>query len=369
MYASEGSGLGHLRRLFLISEMLNRLNHETLIVSGHRAISIVKTDSIDFIKLPSIDLLLPERAIYWNINTNYKFSLKKLLDWRISLLQNIIDHFKPDILATDHNPFGRYGELKKIIERNSLEFILFLRGVLDKKEKAHDELSMYFEDTLMSKFRGIFICCDPEICNVIEEYPFLEPHKNIISYIGFVSPGHDVEKGKIIKEKNVLSFKEWCVVSNGGGKYYGEQNEEFFKFCRNYLPRTWKVDMVFGPYSRKAEELKYGETSNMFLHNHVTNLDIWHQNADILITSGGLNTILEAVSGNTKIIPIKNNFNSEINILCSRLNQKGLCSKPQEITQLKNINQIILNYPKQKLNIANCTTQTLSSAIENSLCE
>ena len=99
LYSYEGSGLGHLTRLFRLSEHLKD-EFDVLLVSPHQAMGIVVSPDVHYTKLPSAKATSQGRLINRSIVTLQK-----------NMLNLLVRQFLPDIIITDHRPRGLWGEL------------------------------------------------------------------------------------------------------------------------------------------------------------------------------------------------------------------------------------------------------------------
>jgi len=231
---------------------------------------------------------------------------------------------------------GLWGELDPLLENYPCKWILLLRGILDRKERAYQELTAEFSHPLCRKYSQFFVCADEKLVDVGEEYPFILDSQVNFRYAGFIGPDIDQTAIEEIRKKRLDQHQEKkkCdVVSAGAGTFHSQNLPEIVNIVQVTLDASWVIDVVTGPYS-KTEKMKIRKNTSCRFSKFVHNLPEWHFASDLLVTPGGSNTILEGIFGGAWVIPVPNKSADEIRIFSAGIVQMGLCDAPIDINDL-----------------------------------
>lgn len=332
LYGYEGSGLGHLTRLSRLGEYLAVHGaDEVVLTTGHPAAALVAGQGIKIHQLPSrrTDGVADRTHDVGRARTWYGEAGRKRLR---QSLEAVICNQSPNVFVTDHRPRGLFGELDGILERGKIKSHLLLRGVLDDVEPATRELSDDFSHRLTRRYKKIWVCCDRRLIDVVAMYPFLKTHAPKIEYAGFLGPHFTSAEVNTARRAAMGRHGDrWLVISAGAGTYHGQAVPSALESVLPCLDDRWVVDVVYGPYSDLRPEhadRKTDRRTKVRLHRQVSKLPLWHYSSDVLITSGGSNTILEGVLGGAWVIPALRSDAGEIHILTRALAALGVCDHP-----------------------------------------
>lgn len=307
LFMHDGLGLGHLRRMSRIAGALQG-PCAALVVTGLRDASWIVPMECEYVYLPSWNSVRPKfanhlgRPIWWNT------SMEKKMGLRTSLLRALFEAFLPDAVLVDHLPLGYEGELLQCLESfNGLSYFV-LRGLLDSPEK--EMLNSTSSARWSHLFHRIIIAADQKIVDVRSEFEIAPSLKNKIVEVGYVSPkpSNAIETRQ---RHGIAPGQKWIVCSGGGGY----RAEEYLEHCASLSSEFPSVqfDVVFGPISRKSPPSSPGNTSNLRLWGQNPDLPNMHASCDVVVCSGGYNTLIEAVSGGSHVIvdPKQINGNDE----------------------------------------------------------
>jgi predicted glycosyltransferase len=311
-----GYGVGHLRRLTRIAKELQG-PFSCLIITGHRTVAHWFTpEECEYVHLPSWDSLIAAKSQYWGRKPFVEMNEKEAIKLRKEIIKGIIKGYKPDAIFVDHIPLGKEEELAEVIKNTKVKKYYVTRGFLNETEniqklilggKAKEYLEKYYD--------RIFVACDEKICNFGQKYNLSQTLQEKITYTGYVveKPSAD-QLLKIRNERGLKSDDIWIVCSAGGGQI----GEKLIKKCIG-LSSTFKnvfFDIILGPRSCIVwEEITstYMDRENVRLHKESTYLPLLHASADIFVSTGGYNSLLEALQGNPLIIccPARENHQDE----------------------------------------------------------
>jgi len=300
-YVHDGAGLGHLTRITRVAEKLESELVECLIVSGFREMSFIVPSKIKYCKLPSRETMIEERAQYWGKRAFIDIDIPEVYQWRKRDMEYIFNEYKPDAFFIDYYPTGKRGELKQIISGHTeTAFYYIHRGIIgcdwSIKTQVLTEENVYY---LENYFEKLFLMNDREIFDFSKEYHLPRKVKEKCIIAGYTKKTIPAAfKRKIRKMRGLKPGEVWAVCTAGGGKL-GEKFTEEVSCLPDLFPQV-KFDIVLGPRS-SLEELKQG-ADNCCLHKTFEKLPELIAAADICITTGGYNTIVEALSNNTYLI-------------------------------------------------------------------
>ncbi|MDP1724585.1 MAG: hypothetical protein Q8L85_07775 [Alphaproteobacteria bacterium] len=157
LYVQHLLGIGHLKRASLLAETLSSKGHQVLLVTGGCPNPNLLKSLTNICQLPPLYTkdenfnLLADLDI--QPDSNY-------LDQRRKILLDAFDAFKPDLLITEHFPFGRHmlkGELIPLLKKaksNNLKIIGSVRDILvslpsSKILKIKEILNNYYDAVLI----------------------------------------------------------------------------------------------------------------------------------------------------------------------------------------------------------------------------
>ncbi|MFY0629468.1 MAG: glycosyltransferase [Flavobacteriaceae bacterium] len=345
-FGHDGAGLGHLRRLSRIAEGLQG-PCACLVVTGHRQVGSIISSDCEFVHLPSIDSLLEERSKYWNREPFLKLPVKKARAFRKKMLEETIQMFDPDAIFMDYLPLGKHNEMLNIIENFSCKKYFIIRGVLDDPKNIRKEvLPGRSEELLEEKYDRIFVTCDERIVNISKEYGFSDKLLSKSKVVGYVAPSPlNDEILSYRTMRGIQSDQKWVVCSAGGGKLGESLIEECIKIAPEFPDVIF--DIVIGPRSKLISHYKSDIVlkGNMRIYQQSYNLPILHAAADIVISSAGYNSMVESISGGSKLIcaPSQIDKDDEQYIHTKRLKDFYPLDIVNEIDQLKEVLEKSIN--------------------------
>lgn len=287
IFAYDGTGLGHLMCLAKIASGLSS-EIETLIVTGHTAISRIVKNGTKYIQLPNFyDELAKGDKAEADINAS-----------RIVELHNIVNKFRPDAFITDFLPLGKRCELQYIVEQYKCLKYFTLRSEIGGERIMHEDVfSPRNIKILIQHYKHIFVTSDPVITSM-DIYSWLpQKLKAKFLYSGFVT--YHVDKSiasKMRQLKHSSLFKKWIVCSIGGGRVGNELLDACYKLACNDKFNDCFFDIILGEYNiNKA--IPIGCQRNVCVSKWIDDLYMYHASADIVICSGAYNTLLECMQG------------------------------------------------------------------------
>lgn len=294
-FVHEGSGLGHLRRMSRIAEEMQG-RCATLVVSGLREAAWIVPDKCEFLHLPSWNSIKPKRAAYWNRPTWLEVTSAGAVEMRQKFLQAVFEAYTPDAVLVDYLPFGRHNELGPALSSFAGKKYFILRGLIDTSDR---ELQGDAMSIVGATFDRLLVTADVKVVDVVKEYRFDPLTTSKVIYVGYVAPGR-VDRQSVRRTRGIGSGTSWVVCSAGGGMYA----EEFLSHCITAAATLPDVcfDVVFGPLSNKDLGNCDERPPNCRVESECSTLPQLHASCDVLVTTGGYNTLLEGVTGGARMI-------------------------------------------------------------------
>ncbi len=324
-FVHDGTGLGHLRRVARLAEVVQG-PCASLVVSGHRQAADIVSHHCEFVHLPSLDSMLPNKARYWGRKPFLDVSMKDVMTMRKEMLQAVFNAFTPDAIVVDYLPLGKHNELSEIIARTNARLYFILRGVLDHPDNVRiDLLGGAGEVALEQRYHRLLVASDRRICDVVAEYALSPKLAEKVEYIGYISePISPHLLRQVRAERGVPVNGRWVVCSAGGGAL-GEQLIEECTQLPGHFPDVF-FDIITGPRTAKQWTFLSADMhveGKVRLHRETSMLAKLHASADVVICAGGYNSLVEAMEGQSRIVtcPVQLRTNDEQFIHGKRLSE------------------------------------------------
>ncbi|HYW17209.1 MAG TPA: alpha-hydroxy-acid oxidizing protein [Allosphingosinicella sp.] len=287
LYAHEGMGMGHLRRISRIAGTLAP-NYSTLVLSGMRESAWIVPPLTGLVKLPDWDGLSTHRA--QRVGRPPWIDLKPggALAFRTRAILDVARLYRPDVMIVDYLPMGQRHELQPVLETMDCTRYLIHRGIADTSDSF--VLSGEATRAIAAHYDRILVTSDPRLGNVADDDDYCPEARAITRYAGFVTAP---------PEASGPSGAPYIVCSGGGGY----RAEPMIVECVAIARRNpfIRFQIVLGPRSRlKVADLD--APANCEVRQQRDDLADLHRDAAVLVTSGGYNSVLEAAFGGARVI-------------------------------------------------------------------
>lgn len=301
-----GSGIGHLRRLARIADAMQG-HFSCLIVTGHGAApQWIVPHGCEYVRLPAWDSLIPTKAAYWGRTAFLDVTLDEAVEFRRSILKGVVQGFQPDVLIVDHLPLGAHEELAPLLKSTRCLKYLVTRGIQNETEDLQRlVLGGSALDSLRHDYDRIFSAIDPDVFNLTAHYDLSTQVADKVLSVGYVAPERQSTLREDTRlEHGIANDALWVVASAGSGQW----GEPLIEACLALVERHPDVhfDIVMGPRSRMRDpgSQTFPGSKHARLHSTCSNLEAMHASADMVITCGGYNSLLEALQGDARILCI-----------------------------------------------------------------
>jgi predicted glycosyltransferase len=304
-----GTGVGHLRRLASIAKRLQG-RFSCLIVTGHRAAAHwFVPEECEYVHLPSWDSLFAERARYWGRAPFLTVDKKEAVRLRKQIIHGVVRGFRPDAIFVDHLPLGAEEELATVLERSPARKYLVTRGVLNETENLRGLiLGGRAHDSLRDRYDRILVASDRRVFDFARQYNLAPEIRAKTVHTGYVAESVASEAiARARGERGLDTDDVWVVASAGGGQM-GERLIEGCLHLARAHPRI-AFDVVVGPRSNLGWTDPHRSViaaDRLRVHREVPRMSLLHAAADVVISSGGYNSLLEALQGRAKILCFPN---------------------------------------------------------------
>jgi predicted glycosyltransferase len=309
-----GTGVGHLRRLARIAKRLQG-RFACLLVTDRSAAGLLVPEECEYVHLPSWDSLLDAKARYWNRPPFMSLTTDEGVRFRKRIIEGIIEAFDPDVIFVDHLPLGAYEELTDVIRNARGIKYLVTRGVQNETEDLQRlVLGGLARELISTYYHRVLVAMDPQVFDLAKNYNISSDISGKAVHTGYVIDSVSDDSIKATRERHGLQDDDIWVVASAGG---GQLGEQLIQGCLE-LTNTHKnivFDIVHGP--RSSLPLGHGPAAhdgdNVRVHKENGEMPYLHASADLVISSGGYNSLLEALQGNAKILcfPLRKDHRDE----------------------------------------------------------
>jgi predicted glycosyltransferase len=158
-------------------------------------------------------------------------------------------------------------------------------------------------DYLISHYHRVLVASDRRVFDFSRQYNIPPGIRRKTVHTGYLIdriPDDVMKKTRV--DRGLAEGDIWVVASAGGGQL----SEALIEHCCE-LARTRgdiAFDVVLGPRSNLpwAQYRSVVTEGNLRLHRETRELPYLHASADLVISSGGYNSLLETLQGNAKIL-------------------------------------------------------------------
>lgn len=292
LYCHDGTGLGHLRRISRIAEALQR-EHSCLIVTGTRDALWLAPQACEVLKLPSwygIDRLHAARQ---GKSPAIEMSRSEALILRRELLLAASRAFRPDAIIVDYLPFGSHDELRPLFSEATAKKFLIHRGITDTSDEPILRGGATLE--IASVYDRILVMADKRVTDLAATDRYCARAAEKIVYCGYALPDIPQESGGVCFD----------VVCCGGG---GAGAEELMIACIRAAESNtpYSFCIVLGPRSRLSAKGMDSVPPNAKIVDVSPKLPALLSGASVIVTTGGYNSMMEAIRGGGRIIVCPN---------------------------------------------------------------
>jgi predicted glycosyltransferase len=285
LFCHDGAGMGHLRRISRIAGELAQFS-SPLVVTGLRETEWIVPRNVEYLKLPNWDWIDKHRAEQHERVGGLGLPGAESGKLRSDLIAGISRTFAPDAIMVDYLPFGQRDELRQMLSATEARKYLIHRGVADTSDRW--ALGADAMEIVSGIYDKILVTIDPKIYRVEQHDCYSRAVQEKTQYVGLVAPEGQWRAGSGI-----------IVCSAGGGRGGEALMDACVGVARAFNSLQFYV--VLGPRSRRTPA-DFECPENCRIVQSDPDLPAVHANAKVIVTTGGYNTMMEAIVGRAPVI-------------------------------------------------------------------
>ncbi len=317
LYSHDSYGLGHIRRSLEIAQHLSdRIPEASLIMltGSMQAHAYSLPERMEYIKLPALTKDAQGRYC--------SRLLPHAIDITVRLRQKIIlesiRNLRPDILLVDKAPAGIRGELVPALnfiktKLPATKIVLGMRDIEDHPDHVRAEWAKSgIMPLLKSTYHAVFLYGSRTLYDPVKEYrlpPIIE--KKFIP-CGYVGRAQQVISREHIRTELLLQTSRLVLVTPGGGDDGYPLLKTYVDMLRKHVgsgQSTFDTLLVTGPLMNPQHRRRLQQAASpdlaLTVLEFTPRLYDYLASADLVVSMGGYNTIVEILTANQRgiIVP------------------------------------------------------------------
>ncbi|MFQ6029387.1 MAG: glycosyltransferase family protein [Dehalococcoidia bacterium] len=314
---SQGRALGHLRRTRNIAlEVLARDPRCSILnlVDSPRTPFFDPVPGLDYLKLPTVGQQngLRRGGRHWRVHS-LNMDIQEVTNLRAEIILEVFKGFNPDAVLVDLLPVGAQGELKPLLDLavrrpRRPKLYLGLRGIIQHPNRIADEWGQLGAYDYLKHYNAVLVYDSPDIYDTASIYN-LSPHAHQVIYTNnVVGPVEDRSGDPPTEEPFIL-------VMGGSGM-------DVFRVEKTYLEAlpllsqetSLKSIIITGPNMRpdRYEAIMTEAAKHpVEIHRSVSDATRLIQQAAVVVTMGGYNSVCEILQFRKKTLVIPRGLSQE----------------------------------------------------------
>lgn len=313
LYSHDGFGLGHIRRNLAIAGGFVAAvpDSSVALIAGTIPPVLDLPSRVDLIKLPSIRKVATGTWGSGALNLDQK-TLKCI---RSNIIQSVALNMRPDVMVADYTPTGVWGELQETLQalkgaHPPTKIVLGLRDILDAPETTRQLwLESQAYETVATYYDSVFIYGCKEIFDPVGHYDLGRTVAAKARYCGYICADSDSQGGSDIHDRFAAEEGTKLVVITGGG---GGDAYPMMSVCLDALSRIGQNQriralLIAGPLMKRSERDSLRERARglpVTVLPYTLDMPAYLCSADLVVTMGGYNTLMEALKFGKRVLAI-----------------------------------------------------------------
>ncbi|MFN0057707.1 MAG: glycosyltransferase family protein [Planctomycetota bacterium] len=304
-YSHDTYGLGHLRRCLGLASALvgSDPNVEVLLVTGSPRAYFFETPArIQVERIPAVTKDADGAYITRDSDTPLDDTVRA----RKRMIRRAVLDFAPDLFVVDHAPSGLRGELLPLLgdlrHRTSTRLALGLRDILDEPERVIADWRQNGTYRLLEElYHDVWVYGAREVFALERLYEFSAALNRKVEYLGYLGRERELDASR--NSSMSQGFPDptrphlLCLVGGGGD---GFPLASAFVEMLHAAGERFNGTLVTGPFLSQSKRRSLGglasELSNLQVLRFTTQVDRLIAGSDAVITMGGYNSVMEALS-------------------------------------------------------------------------
>jgi predicted glycosyltransferase len=297
LYSHDGLGLGHVRRNLAIADAVTRLDPAAsvlLVCSTDQVDSLVIPSRVDVLKLPGVRKTAD--ATY----AAHRLPMTEAETWsmRSGLIASATRSFAPDVLLSDKHPHGAHGELREALgalHAAGGRAVLGLRDILDDPATVRAEWQRgRVLAAIASDYDRVLVYGSPDVLHPGRAYGMPEPVLDMLRFCGYVASTPPADERTELRSDD--DGRPTVVATAGGGADGYAMLSDFVRASRS---APWHPVVISGADASPVQQeglRRDTEAIDGTYHRFVRNLPLHFADIAALVSMGGYNTTVEALS-------------------------------------------------------------------------
>ncbi|MFI6849574.1 hypothetical protein OG535_04065 [Kitasatospora sp. NBC_00085] len=334
LYWHNGRSLGHTSSTAKVAHYLLR-SPEPYSIAGvtgaYRGLDLLPAE-VDVVKIPSFANF--DDPTGWNLRPRLAVPEDVLHRVRRDLITVFLDHYRPEVLLSDHIPRGAEDELVPALEAGYAEHaVLTLRGVLfDRAKTTREYFSPDQSPWILDHYCQFNVHTHREVFDLAEYYDVPKEVADRLHYTGYLAEPYPFSAAQSREALGIDPDARLVVAAMGGGQGAGGLWRALSAALQRRRGQFDRALLVPGPYLEPGDRLALGqlwaEDPGVEIRDYEPDLLPWLRACDLFIGAAGANMLGEvlATGANTLAIP-RQLRESEQHIHSERLQGLGLLRK------------------------------------------
>jgi predicted glycosyltransferase len=299
-YSHDGFGLGHVRRNLALSRRIVELDPSSsvLVVTGSDvATQFDLSDGTDILELPSLAKV--SNGVY--TARRLRVDAEAVHRLRADILAAAVRSFRPHVMVVDKSPLGPGGELIPALHglhQVGGRAVLGLRDVLDDGATVATEWTPEAVPAILTHYSRVLVYGSEGFLDPLVDYALPDAVRGLSAYCGYVV---NDPPGRV-----AVPWRDDCgpvVLATAGG---GEDGAALLEaFVHAAIGAPWRGVVVAGPMIPPDEFARLsalGAEAGVRVVSFIPALVGWFAAVDAVVSMGGYNTLVEAVSTGVPIV-------------------------------------------------------------------
>ncbi len=317
IYSHDTFGLGHLRRNLLLAGALSKAggDAEILLVTGSpRALSYPTLPRLSVVELPYVT----KDAAGHYVPRHAGIPIDDVVRMRKGIIRDAILRFAPDVLLVDHAPLGLRGELLPLLgdlhHFTSCRLVLGLRDILDEPERVvADWRENGTYRVLDGLYHHLWVYGARDVFSLADLYrlpPSMAARLEYLGYLGREAPIAGAPPCAASRDFPDRARPHLLCLVGGG--------EDGFPVADCFLrmlaaeQNGYNGTLVTGPFLPREQRNQLASLAAPLPHVRIlrftSDLEPLLTESDLVITMGGYNSVLEALSAGRRTIVVPRVF-------------------------------------------------------------
>lgn len=288
---------------------------------------------IDYVKLPSLARTVDGDYVSQHAGLSYS----EVLELRAKLIKVSALAYQPEIVLVDKKPAGLQGELKLMLAalRESpaqVQLFLVLRDILDAPESTRRIwLKNNYYQLIEQRYSQVLVLGDQRVFDMEVQYAFSPQICHKLTYCGYLNKAsHTLNPSQTRAALNLSEGEKLVLVMAGGGADGVDIFTAYLEGLRA-AQTSFRSLLVAGPEMDEADRARINhfarDLEGVKVVEFLDDIERYIDTADLVVSMGGYNTVVELLSLNKRAIIIpRQKPGKEQWIRAKRLAELGMVS-------------------------------------------